>query len=152
MFRTIRRLAVAAAATLIVSAGVAASPASATRLIQQSANYTCSNANVAVSPPRVWAERGRPEQVIWAIQLERWNGASWNRYSVSTFRATFDYFGRSPTSWSMFNTRTGGRYINSRMHIRVAHRGYYRVGSVVATAYRNSAAYVGGTGAYCWMP
>ena len=152
MFRTIRRLAVAAAATLIVSAGVATSPASATRQIQQSASYTCSNANVAVSPPRVWAGRGRPEQVVWAIQLERWNGSSWIRYSVSNFWATFDYFGRSPTSWSVFNTRTGGRYVNSRMHIRVAHRGYYRVGSAVAARTRSSAVYVAGTGAYCFMP
>jgi hypothetical protein len=151
MLRTARRLTLAAAATLIVSAGVA-SPASATRLIQQSANYTCSNAQVAVSPPRVWAERGRPEQVVWLIQIERWNGTSWYRYSQASFRATFDYFGRSPTSWSVFNTRTGGRYINSRMHMPVAHRGYYRVASAVAAPTRSSAVYVGGPNAYCFMP
>ena len=152
MLRTARRLVIAAAAALVVAAGVAASPASAARALQQSANYTCGNAQVGVSPPRVWSNHGRPEQVVWLITVDRWVNGAWYTYSQASFRATFDYYGRNVTGWTMFNTRTGGRFINSRMNMPVAYRGYYRVGSAVAAPGRSSAVYVGGGNNHCFMP
>ena len=144
MFRTVRCLAIASTAAVIGSAGVAASPASATRSIQQPAGFVCSDAKVGVSPPRVWADRGRPETVAWVIRLDRWNGARWVHYADHRTYSTFNYYGQSVTSWS------GGRFVNSRYWAPVRHRGYYRVGSVVATPYTQSAAYVAG-GAHCYI-
>jgi hypothetical protein len=142
-----------ATAALLVALGAllasSASPASAATQIAQSANFICGNGRIAVSPPRVWANYGRTEQVVWIIAIERWNGARWYRYSTSSYIASFNHFGSSPTSWSMFNTRNGGRYINSRMQVPISHRGSYRVGSAVAAPGRTSAVYVGGPSNYC---
>jgi hypothetical protein len=132
-------------------AAVNASPASAARHLEQAANYTCDNAQVAVSPPRVWASGNRPEMTFWLIQLERWNGRAWTRYSQASFNALFDYYGRSVNSWSVHNTRNGGRYINSRMRIPVSHRGYYRVASSVVAPRVGNAVYVGGSRNYCYV-
>ena len=142
------------AAALAVAGGLfaaGASPASAARHAEQSTSIACTSSTVAVSPPRVWASGNRPETVVWLITLERWNGASWVRYSQSSFTARFDYYGRNTAGWSVYNTRTGGRYVNSRMHVPVSHRGYYRVASAVAISgpARSSAVYVGGAGNYC---
>lgn len=52
-----------------------AATASAATTIQQSANYTCGGASIGVSPPRVRANHGRPETVVWIIVVERYNGA-----------------------------------------------------------------------------
>jgi hypothetical protein len=142
------------AAALAVAGGLlatGASPASAARHMEQSASIMCTNSTVAVAPPRVWASGNRPEAIVWLITLERWNGRSWARYSQSSFVARFDYYGRNTAGWSVYNTRTGGRFINSRMHVPVSDRGYYRVGSAVAISgpARSSAVYVGGAGNYC---
>lgn len=59
--------------------------------------------------------------------------------------STFNYYGQSLTSW-------GPRFVNSRLRVPVAYRGYYRVLSLVATSDRHSVVYVGGRGNYCFMP
>jgi len=142
------RTALTAAASLVVFGALLASsaaPASAATYIQQSANYTCSNALVGVAPPRVWANRGRPEQAVWLITIERWSGSRWYRYSQSSYMSTFNSFGQSLTSW-------GRRFVNSRLRVPVSHRGYYRAASAVAAPGVGSAVYVGGDSAYCFMP
>ena len=99
----------------------------------------------------MWASANRPETVVWLITLERWNGRAWARYSQSSFVARFDYYGKNTAGWSVSNTRTGGRFINSRMQVPVSHRGYYRVGSAVAAPGISNAVYVG-SGSYCYVP
>jgi hypothetical protein len=137
-----------AAATVTVL-GALASPAAAATKIQHPSSYVCSNATVAVAPARVWATPGRTEQVVWLIQLDRWNGRAWKRYSQVAYVGSFNHFGMNVTGWSMYNTRTGGRFINSRMNVPVSHRGYYRVASGVSAPGLSSAVYVGGARAYC---
>ena len=145
-------LALAATLGMLALLASSASPASAASRIQQSTNYTCGNALIAVNPPRVWTPHGQPERAIWLIQIDRWNGSSWYRYSQFSYIATFNYYGQSPTSWSMHANTRGGRYINSRMQIPVGHRGYYRVASAVAAPRLSSAVYVGGENNNCFMP
>jgi hypothetical protein len=133
--------ALVAASVALLAAGAA--PASAARHIQQAPNFVCDGARIGVAPPRVWSDPGRPETVAWAIQLDRWDGSRWYRYSVTTTYSTFNYYGQSLTSWS------GGRFVNSRYWVPVYHRGHYRVGSVVATGGgQRAVGYLSG-GAYC---
>ena len=150
--RTIRRLvAIAAAAGVAMSASFAIGPAPASAVTTYSApsNFICGNARVAISPPRAWANRGRTETVVWGTQLERWNGSRWYTYSKHFTFGRFNHFGQNLTSWSAMATSNGGRYINSRYHVPVYHKGYYRVGAVLAGPGLQYAGYVGGEGTYC---
>lgn len=151
---TTRRTVTAAIAAAAVGAAFAstAAPASAARSISQSTSFMCSNARVGVSPPRVWSQPGRPVQAVWIIQLERYNGSRWYRYTQSRHYSTFNYYGQSVTSWSAFNTSDGGRYVNSRLWVPVRHRGHYRVASAVAAGNLRTTDYVGGPSSYCYVP
>jgi hypothetical protein len=151
---TTRRTVTAAIAAAAVGAAFAstAAPASAARGISQSTSFTCSTARVGVSPPRVWSKPGRPVQAVWIIQLERWSGSRWYRYTQSRHISTFDYYGQSLTSWSSYNTIDGGRYVNSRLWVPVRHRGFYRVASAVGAGNLQSIGYVNGPGSHCYVP
>ena len=119
-------VALVGAATL---ASAAAEPTEAARQINPPAWFVCNRyaATISISPPRVWASH-RTEQVLWISQLQRWNGSQWYKYTApfQTWNS-FNYYGQgvSRTSW------TGGRFHNSTLNLRVSHRGYYRVASVV---------------------
>lgn len=140
------RLGLLAAALLTISGALLASsatPASAARSIQQSPGFYCENAVVKVSPPRVYAT-AQPEQVLWRIGIQRWDASrqQWYAYKTTDHLSTFDYYGRSLTSW-------GIQFVNSRLNVSVYHQGFYRVAStVVASGGGTSAVLVGG-GQYC---
>jgi len=142
-------------AAVAVSATVTAGPAAAADSIRPPAGYSCGNANVNVDPPRVWATN-RLENVLWIAVVQRWDASRrvWYAYRTFTFIAQFNVFGQSPTSWSVYNTTTGGRYVNSQMHLPVQHRGYYRVASAVNGSQGGATwtGFVGGRSAYCFMP
>jgi hypothetical protein len=147
--RSSRRLRSAAVAVALLGGLATAAPAPAATQIQQPGGYSCGNGLISVPPVRVTANRGRTESVVWGIKLERWNGANWAGYSDFYFTARFNHFAFNVSGWSVYNTRNGGRFVNSRMNLPVAHRGSYRVGSVVVAPGRNSIAYVGGENTYC---
>jgi hypothetical protein len=138
-----RLLSTAAVAVALTAA--TASTASAARQVEHPTGYSCANGQIAIPPARVWSNPGRPEQVFWVLGIERWNGARWVGYSNWKFVSTFNYYGQNVTGW------TGGRFVNSRMRIPVAHRGFYRVGSALAAPGHSSAVYIAGAGAYCQM-
>ncbi len=83
-----------------------AGPAEAARQITPPPDYFCGNyytRTISVIPPRIWSSYNRPEQVGWALQLERWNSArqEWYPYGdrFLTF-SSFNWFGQSMTTWS----------------------------------------------------
>jgi hypothetical protein len=151
--RAARRTGIGAAA-LIAGLACGATPASAARYIEQAPRYDCAGggATIRVAPPRVYANLRVPSHTSWVIQVERWNGRGWVTQSNTSYRAAFDYFGRNQTGWSVFNTRTGGRYFGGFMHVPVPYRGYYRVASAVGADQLASAIYIGGVNARCFMP
>jgi hypothetical protein len=120
-------------ATLLLGLAVAvgstalAAPAQAARDIAGPSGFYCdsSTARIAVAPPRIWATYGT-EQVLWVTGIERWNPSTQRWYSYSTFQdwSSYDYFGRSVTSW-------GPKYTNNYMRYPVYHKGYYRVASAI---------------------
>ena len=124
---------------------VFAAPASAARSYQQPQGFHCENALVKVSPPRVWASGNVPEQVLWTLRVDWYNGSQWVHHRTTHSWSTFNYYGQSLTSWS------GGRFVNSRYNVPVSYRGYYRVSSHLSAPGVNSAVWVAG-GNYCWMP
>jgi hypothetical protein len=133
------------AALAVALVGAAANPASAARSAEHPTGYSCANRQIAIPPARVLSNPGRPEQLVWGLNVERWNDARWVAYSNWYFMATFNYYGQNVTGW------TGGRFVNSRMRIPVSHAGYYRVGSAIAAPGISSAVYIAGAGASCRM-
>jgi len=143
-----RRAALAGlAAGCVVMVGAGAPSASASRYIEQSPGYSCDSRQVRVSPPKVGADR--TEAAVWSIYVQRSDGSQWYTYSVSSYYAAFDFYGRNNSGWSVFNTNVGGRFINSRMNIPVYHSGYYRVYSAVATNNQSAGAWI--SPSYCYM-
>ncbi len=146
---TVLRRAARGLAVLAVGAGIAgtAAESASAATIQQPRSVYCHSgeARLSVDPVRVWAERGRPETVLWRQSVERWNAGQWRPYVVYENYATFDYFGRNATGWSVDRNSRGGRYVNSRMSLPISHTGWYRVASIVATSSgTSSAVYVAG--------
>ena len=128
---TERRLAVAGALLFAVGLFVLMSaPAEAARQITPPQWFTCNTypATISIGPPRIWSSYNRPEHVVWAVLLQRWNGTRWYAYKQYYTHSTFNYYGQSITSWASDATSTGGRYVNSSLNLRVDHVGYYRVG------------------------
>jgi len=126
-FRVSAVLSAAAALLLLLSA-----PAEAARQITPPQWFSCSTyaGTISIGPPRIWASANRPEQIVWITQIQRWdaNGKRWYSYGKphSTW-STFNYYGQSVTSWASLNTTNGGRFVNSALHLRVDHVGYYRL-------------------------
>ena len=146
-------LGVLAAALLLV-----ASPAQAARQITPPQWFACGTyyrGTISVGPPRIWASYNRPEQIVWIIQVQRWDtsGQRWYSYGrpFATW-STFDYYGRSVTSWSSFNTTNGGRFVNSAFQLPVAHTGSYRL-AVTINSNAGGATWTGFVrgGASCYM-
>jgi hypothetical protein len=109
---------------------------------------------ISIGPPRVWASLNRPEQVVWATSIQRWNGSVWVTYGQPyIFWSSFNYYGLSLTSWSVWNTTTGGRYVNSRLNLPVRHTGYYRVAAAI-NGNQGGQKWTGWLrgGASCYMP
>jgi len=152
------RYSLAVVGALVISAGLVAlgsAPAEAARQITPPQGFACGTyypATISISPPRVWASANRPEQVLWGIQIQRWNGTRWYAYGPQyLFWSTFNYYGQSPTSWSVYNTSSGGWYTNSKLHLPVKHVGYYRLAvSISSNGGGNWAGFVG-DGAHCYM-
>jgi hypothetical protein len=144
------RLALRVATGVLIAAAcfsLVPAPAEAARQIHGPAWHVCNRypATISISPPRIWASY-RTEQVVWVNQLQRWNGTRWYNYSRFTTWSSFNYYGYGVTPWA------GGRFHNSTLNLRVAHRGNYRVaaaingnqGGVTWTAFI-------GRGAYCYI-
>lgn len=131
-------------------------PAEAARSVTPPQWFTCGTYHartISIGPPRIWSSYNRPEQVTWITQIQRWNGTSWYSYGKpQVFWSTFNYFGHSVTSWSAFNTRTGGRYVNSRLNLGVGHSGYYRL-AVAINGTEGGRSWSGFVrdGAHCYM-
>ena len=146
--RPAKLMAASVLAMLVVMLGPS-SPALAARSITGPTGPYCGlyAARVSVGPPRVWASY-RTEQVSWVSEMQRWDSTNrrWYRYATYTNWSTFDYYGRSVTSWS------GGNYNNNYMNYAVSHRGYYRVVSDVRGNQGGVSwsGWVGG-GAYCYV-
>ena len=133
---------IAAAYFSLVSA-----PAEAARQINGPAWFVCERypATISISPPRVWASN-RTEQVLWAIQLQRWNGSRWYNYYRFDTWSSFNYYGQGVTAW------TGGRFHNSTLNLRVSHRGHYRVATTI-NGNQGGVSWTGfvGRGAHCYI-
>lgn len=141
----------------VIATCVLAAPASAARSIVPPQWFTCGTyypATISIGPPRIWSSYNRPEHVIWRIHLERWNGSTqrWYTYDTYVTHSTFDWYGHSVTSWASEATSTGGRYLNSALHLRVSHVGYYRVAVAIGGTDSNVKwiGYVRG-GAHCYI-
>lgn len=153
------RLTLRACAALVGAAACVAllpAPAEAARSITPPQWFTCGTyhpGQISIGPPRVWASANKPEQVVWATSIQRWNGSAWVNYSTFVFWSTFDYYGHSITSWSVWNTTTGGRYVNSRLNLPVRHTGYYRVAAAINSSGGGQkwTGWLRG-GAHCYMP
>ncbi|KNH15293.1 hypothetical protein ACU18_17650 [Arthrobacter sp. ZBG10] len=111
-------------ATLLVA--VPLQPAAAASSITGPSNLVCEKYDnkLSVNAPRVWAS-SRTEQVIWTVQVQRWNGAQWYIYSTNYFYASFNVYGQNVTGW------TSGWYNNSTLNVPVWHSGLYRMASDV---------------------
>src|SRR3954470_7242566 len=110
-------LPVAAALFLLVSA-----PAQAARQITPPQWFACDKypATISIGPPRIWSSYNRPEQVVWGIQIQRWNGTSWYPYGKQYHVwSACNYYGQSVTSWASAASSTGGRYVNSSLNLPV---------------------------------
>jgi hypothetical protein len=143
---------IAAAACLAL---LPATSAEAARSITPPQWFACGTYHVgmiSIGPPRIWASGNKPEQVVWATSIQRWNGSAWVNYSQYTFWSTFNYYGQSLTSWSVLNTTTGGRYVNSRLNLPVRHTGYYRVAAAINSS-QGGQKWTGWLrgGAHCYM-
>jgi len=119
---------IAALVALVAMATAVAGPASAARQINPPAWFICNRypATISISPPRVWASY-RTERVLWFSQIQRWNDSTEKWYAYGNRFETwssFTYSGMGVTSW-------GYKFHNSTLNLRVEHRGYYRVASVV---------------------
>jgi hypothetical protein len=150
------RTRIALAAVMLTAVSLAAPPAEAARKINGPAWFVCDRypAQISISPPRIWASY-RTEQVHWANQLQRWNGTTrqWQNYSQFNTWASFNYYGQSPTSWASRSVTSGGRFENSTLNLRVAHRGYYRVAAAINGNQGGVtwSGFIGGSGAYCYI-
>jgi hypothetical protein len=139
-----------------IAAVAATSGSAAAYSVSGPSGYSCQNAKISVSPPRYWATDAT-ETVVWANLVQRWDSRAGTWYNYATYYnwASFNKFGQSVTSWSAMTTTTGGMYHNSTLNLPVSYQGYYRVFAVVFTAVDGIARwsnFVGGAGAYCWMP
>ena len=145
-----RLVALTAAAVMLTAVSLAAPPAEAARKINGPAWFVCDRypATISISPPRIWASY-RTEQVLWANQLQRWNDTTrqWYNYSQFNTWSSFNYYGQGVTRWG------GGRFQNSTLNLRVAHRGYYRVAAAINGNQGGVtwSGYIGGRGAYCYI-
>jgi hypothetical protein len=150
------RVTVVAAFVCVIAACVVARPASAARQIIPPQWFACGSyypATISIGPPRIWSSYNRPEHVIWRIQIQRWSGSYWSPYGAPyTTHSTFNWYGQSVTSWASEATSTGGRYVNSALHLRVGHVGYYRV-AVAIGGTDSSLKWIGFVrgGAQCYM-
>ena len=97
------RTRIALAAVMLTAVSLAAPPAEAARQINGPAWFVCDRypATISISPPRIWASY-RTEQVLWANQLQRWNGTTrqWYNYSRFTTWSSFNYYGQGVTAWA----------------------------------------------------
>ena len=154
-----RRRGSAAVAMVVVAAALFAlmsAPAQAARQITPPQWFACGTyypGMISIGPPRIWSSYNRPEQVVWIIQIQRWDGTRWSSYGRPySVWSTFNYYGQSVTSWASFNSSTGGRFVNSGLHLRVGHVGYYRL-AVAINGNQGGATWTGFVqgGAHCYM-
>jgi len=114
-----------------VICAVRTAPAAAARQITPPQWFACGTyypGTISIGPPRIWSSYNRPEHVIWQIQIQRYSGSYWYPYGKPYItHSTFNWYGQSPTSWAAEPTSTGGRYVNSALHLRVGHVGWYRL-------------------------
>ena len=145
----VRRLAL-----VVLVAACLGAPAQAARQITPPPNYFCGNyfaRTISIIPPRIWSSYNRPEQVVWVMQIERWNNVrqEWYLYGnqFSTW-SSFNWYGQSLTSWS------GRRFVNSKLNLPpVSHPGYYRVGAAIQGNQGGVkwGGYIAGNDAHCYM-
>jgi hypothetical protein len=147
MFSRLRHSVVSLALITAACFSLASPPAEAARQINGPSWFVCNRyaATISISPPRVWATYGT-EQVLWISQLQRWNGSRWYNYYRFNAWSSFNYYGQGVTSWS------GGRFQNSTLNLRVAHRGHYRVATTI-NGNQGGATWTGfiGGGAHCYI-
>jgi hypothetical protein len=115
--------------------------------------FSCSEGVISIQPMRVYPANGGTEQVVWVLNLERWDGSAWVNWTTTSYVTTFGGLGQQRTAWTIYGSNGWAQPGPPYMQVATGADGDYRVKSGVVTSSSGavSAGLLAG-GDWCTMP